>query len=337
MARLKPVSRETSVASTRASSNGSCDALGSTLSNIIETPASTPGSERDPKPHDATPGSVRTAVIAQRRRSTRITVIKTPRTLSVSEISAPEPSASAVESKSRTVSGDTLVEGIDRPEKTLLNEGIRALDLDWNVGSLSAAPPKEQEEEKQEPLVRRHSSRLGGLARAASLMASKASSLGKRSREVMESGKDKLQALTGGTTRNLRPRVSAMTEDLEPASKKTKVDPMSAAKTVTVSPAPSAVPPAKKLVKKWLTNGLYIGQERDFDARLTESQNKRKRLSKSGRPSPKRRSLLPLPMFRGETLLENGRPFRLPFDVYSPAPSVYGQPKPSWNKTSSSE
>jgi histone-lysine N-methyltransferase ASH1L len=40
-------------------------------------------------------------------------------------------------------------------------------------------------------------------------------------------------------------------------------------------------------------------------------------------------------MFAGERLLQTGRDFQLPFDIYSPLPP--GQPKPNeWRKTNKS-
>lgn len=88
--------------------------------------------------------------------------------------------------------------------------------------------------------------------------------------------------------------------------------------------------------KRWLRSGLYIGQERDFDAKLTESKNRLKRTAIAAGKVRKVKRVLPLPMFTGERLLARGRDFRLPFDVYSPLPSR--QPKPEeWRKVSRSE
>ncbi|MCJ1296364.1 hypothetical protein MMC34_007930 [Xylographa carneopallida] len=84
-------------------------------------------------------------------------------------------------------------------------------------------------------------------------------------------------------------------------------------------------------IKRWLLQGLYVGQERDFDPRLTESKNKLKRAS-AGERLDRPGSILPLPMFAGQRTLEIGRNFQLPFDVFSPLSP--GQPKPEeWRKT----
>ncbi|KAF2275009.1 uncharacterized protein EI97DRAFT_84793 [Westerdykella ornata] len=74
----------------------------------------------------------------------------------------------------------------------------------------------------------------------------------------------------------------------------------------------------KPKTKNWEHQGLYIGQERTFDARRKESQNRlRGRVVKS-----KESKILPLPMFAGERMLSGDyqRDFKLPYDVYNPLP-----------------
>ncbi|KAF2786624.1 hypothetical protein K505DRAFT_259494 [Melanomma pulvis-pyrius CBS 109.77] len=78
---------------------------------------------------------------------------------------------------------------------------------------------------------------------------------------------------------------------------------------------------AKLKGKEWLKAGLYVGQHRDFDARLSESQNRLKRKS----VSTKENKVIPLPMFAGERLLKGNvfldyRDFKLPYDTYNPLP-----------------
>lgn len=89
--------------------------------------------------------------------------------------------------------------------------------------------------------------------------------------------------------------------------------------------------PAKKAVKKWVNQGLYVGQDPDFDPKLTDKKNKEKKASKHQSGIPKE-SIMPLPIFAGKTKLDIGRDFKLPFDVFSPLPP--GQSKPGeWKKT----
>lgn len=73
--------------------------------------------------------------------------------------------------------------------------------------------------------------------------------------------------------------------------------------------------------KAWLKQGLYVGQYRDFDARLSETQNRAKKRAKK----QKENNVLPLPMFAGGRMLEEDprhvhRHFKLPFDTYNPLP-----------------
>ncbi|KAJ8106953.1 hypothetical protein OPT61_g9197 [Boeremia exigua] len=77
----------------------------------------------------------------------------------------------------------------------------------------------------------------------------------------------------------------------------------------------------KPKTKAWLKQGLYVGQHRHFDARLSETQNRAKRRAKKQKES----SVLPLPMFAGGRMLEEDphyvyRHFKLPFDTYNPLP-----------------
>ncbi|KAF2625939.1 SET domain-containing protein [Macroventuria anomochaeta] len=77
----------------------------------------------------------------------------------------------------------------------------------------------------------------------------------------------------------------------------------------------------KPKTKAWLKQGLYVGQHRDFDARLSETQNRAKKRSRMKKES----GVLPLPMFAGGRLLNEDprhvyRHFKLPFDTYNPLP-----------------
>ncbi|KAI9374679.1 hypothetical protein BJX61DRAFT_274458 [Aspergillus egyptiacus] len=84
--------------------------------------------------------------------------------------------------------------------------------------------------------------------------------------------------------------------------------------------------------KRWLTHGLYSGQEyTNSRPSQNRTKNARRRSTNQTQPKPQRK-LLPMPMFAGERLLQMGRDFQLPFDIYSPLPP--GQPKPNeWRKT----
>ncbi|KAK5020475.1 hypothetical protein LTR60_000482 [Cryomyces antarcticus] len=251
------------------------------------------------------------------------------------------PPSKHVATGSRTVSGETLVNStadtstntsVDLPTRRVLGDGIKALDLDWRVDSMSR-------DDKAEPkqsggLQRRKSTRLDLLTAA---VTNAASSLGKRGREAVESGKDKLGSLR--RRQSLRPRFKEVQEkDEEPPQKRTRMFPnLNVAeesgneeepRTVSHSETKSASNPIRKPTKTWLAHGLYLGQEPDFDPRLTETKNKLKRATK-GRTVTKK-TALPLPMY---TKWQRERDFCLPFDVFAPLPP--GQLKPDeWKKTS---
>jgi palmitoyltransferase ZDHHC9/14/18 len=77
----------------------------------------------------------------------------------------------------------------------------------------------------------------------------------------------------------------------------------------------------KPKTKQWMQQGLFVGQDRDFDARLTENQNRARRKSRK----TKENKVLPLPMFAADRMLNEdprllNRAFKLPFDVYHPLP-----------------
>lgn len=237
---------------------------------------------------------------------------------------------------SRTVSGETLVEGDDEPQNQLVRQSIQLLDLDWKV---DAMPGDEiTTSEPQEKIGTKKSLRMGMLERASSMMDKTKSVLGKRSREAMGAGKETLQGLKGSRRASLRPRgiESKETPSFEgPVPKKTRLSEVPDVKAASPRPDLKRKESFKPKVKRWLSQGLYVGQDRDFDPRLTETKNKLKKASRTQAPD-KQRSILPLPMFAGQRTLEMGRNFRLPFDVFSPLPP--GQPKPDeWRKTQKSK
>lgn len=239
------------------------------------------------------------------------------------------------EGGSRTVSGETLVEHVNGAEQRLVRESIQMLDLKWKVDAMPGYETK-----KIGPangMKRRKSTRLELLERATSMVNVATTALGKRGREARDVGREKLQALKGDRRASLRPRGNEVQHEPSfegPLKKRARLetDEMSKAETTT-SPTPRKFVPKPKS-KRWLSQGLYIGQDRDFDPRFTEAKNKLKKASKSSEVT-KQNAVLPLPMFAGQRLLDLGRVFKLPFGVFSPLPP--GQPKPEeWKRTQKS-
>jgi [histone H3]-lysine4 N-trimethyltransferase ASH1L len=184
---------------------------------------------------------------------------------------------------------------------------------------------REQEWKVEDAKANRRSSRASMLDKASVLVSNLASSvLGKR--------KDRVAELRG-TTRPHSAMDSIHVNDLSPApyAKRRRL-------SDNALPADASVAQIRRAIraprdKKWLVSGLYAGQPRTFEPRLTESKNKRKSTSAITTVASvdKDSTVLPLPMFAGERLITQGRDFKLPFDVFSPLPA--GQPKPDeWRR-----
>ena len=273
----------------------------------------------------------------------------------------------------RSVSGETLVTSTS--QSSLLQSGITALDLPWNMSSVfhegkgemitqnakemsteSLATMNDEEEQakieksaarkakmEENAILRearqkaadekatRRSSRASMLTKASDLVSDVANNvIGKRGRDAYEKGMDKLEGLknTLRPQSMIEPAIASELAFDRPMSKKRRLSDGSLPTTQSTA-ARKSFP--RRNEKRWLTSGLYAGQSRAFDGRLTESKNKRKQETKSEEPA-KENTVLPLPMFAGDRLLKHGRDYKLPFDVFSPLPP--GQPKPDeWRKT----
>lgn len=242
------------------------------------------------------------------------------------------PRKKGVEAADRAVSGLTLVDERSDSKEQLLQKSVQALDEDWNIGAMPGdglkLDPTGEDERK-----RRRSTRLDILDRAASMVETTKSVLGKRGREVVEAGMETIKAVTGNKKATF-PVKEALTPSFEgPSRKRVRVSQIAVEEEKSLQSAKQKFP--KKQTKRWQSQGLYFGQERGFDARLTEAQDKQKK-SEGKLTEPRENPIMPLPMFAGERTLEIGRNFRLPFNVFSPL--LPGQPKPDeWKKTHKSK
>lgn len=234
---------------------------------------------------------------------------------------------------SRTVSGETLVGASVESQEQSVQESVQILDREWSLGALPGETLKVSLEEEKEP-ERRRSTRLDMLQKAMNMVEKTKSVLGKRGRESFDNGVEKMQT-RNGERENPRPMEFVTSTMGGPVTKRARLP-----DDLFVKPLDSSNENKRKLarrsrIKNWLGQGLYVGQNRDFDPRLTESKN---RLKQSTRKCSKTqyRALLPLPMFAGERTLDIGRNFKLPFDIFSPLPP--GQPRPEeWKKTHKSK
>ena len=274
----------------------------------------------------------------------------------------------------RPVSGDTLLnrEQEKEAEDNIIYDSIQVLDLDWKADTLLGT--ELSKECQGPIKASRQKSKSSDILESASDLVGKTKSiLGKRSREVMEFINEDNQGVhsTSVDDEEVEEEEWEGEEDEGEEDEEAEVDDDDDADSI-IAPAPKkarfseedgeimalleddatpkkrrATPKARKprapkpymppnpfRRKTWLNQGLYVGQDPDFDPRLTETKNRLKRASLGAAPA-KQRTMLPMPMFGGARMLEKVRDFRLPFDVYAPLPP--GQPKPEeWKKVSKS-
>ncbi|KAI9796697.1 MAG: hypothetical protein M1833_006037 [Piccolia ochrophora] len=235
---------------------------------------------------------------------------------------------SSADAGRRTVSGETLVEDVRTSD--IMQDGIKALDLDWTIDAGAAEAGADSNNHAANASSSRRSTRLGRLMSTKDGLIGKASSLGKRGRDILEAGKSGVRDIAGRVQNTVR---SMESKDLgtEPERKRAKLSGSPGAGTKATSKATSCPSPRRPRTQIRLHHGLYVGQDRDFDPRFTGTKNKQKAAARLS-TGERQRTYLPLPMFTGQRLLSNGKDFKLPFEVFSPLPP--GQPKPEeWRKT----
>lgn len=187
---------------------------------------------------------------------------------------------------------------------------------------------------KEDMKSRRRSTRISLLEKSAALINGASSVLGKRQRDSKDgAGKAKVSDRRA----SLRPR-SVKEAPQPPASdavsaksqrsSKDKVESSKHPMENNPSQPPAPVKPVPYKRKKWLSHGLYAGQN-TYTEFVMPTSKKRKNANRE-------RTLFPMPKYSGAKLLETGRNFRLPFDIFSPLPR--GQPKPDeWRKINKSK
>ncbi|KAL8998864.1 MAG: hypothetical protein Q9169_002202 [Polycauliona sp. 2 TL-2023] len=228
-----------------------------------------------------------------------------------------------LDTASRAVSGETLVEGKPDSPTTFLDQSTQGLNQNWSLGHLPGdtlnVPVKAEGE-----VNRRKSTRLSVFELASNLVEQTKTVLGKRGREATQTPAMKHEVGQSTVTLN------AETPSFEgPVSKRLRLA-HEASDTRSISRVEPTPKPSIKPIKRWESQGLFVGQDPDFDPRITTEKNKLKKANTKPDAS-KRRSVLPMPMFGGQRILETGRDFKLPFDLFSPLPP--GQPKPDeWKK-----
>ncbi|KAK2743418.1 hypothetical protein FQN57_004883 [Myotisia sp. PD_48] len=178
---------------------------------------------------------------------------------------------------------------------------------------------------------RRRSTRISMLEKTKFVLNKVSSVLGKRVREANEM--DKPASTVNERRASLRARntpqaTSALqTEPTDQAKKKRRISDSVASRVKDdTEDTVSASVPYKR--KRWLTHGLYAAENAYADFKLPIKKTRR---TGSSTRNAQESAILPLPRFSGARLLEEGRDFRLPYDIFSPLPR--GQPKPDeWRK-----
>ena len=236
---------------------------------------------------------------------------------------------------SRLNSSETLVEDNENmPGARLLQQSVQALDENWSVGAMPGdnlrLSPKDEKGAKA-----RRSTRLAIPHQASSIIERSTTVLGKRGHETFEAGMKKSQKAKGDNEPlGLRPTEFETSSFEGPLRKRARFPEADVSKNQAVTAGEGEHRIIKRPTKPWVAQGLYVGQHRSDDARLTETRNK-ERNTLNNRPKAGERAAMPMPMWIGDKIIEMGRDFKLPFDVFSPLPP--GQPKPDeWKKTQKS-
>lgn len=269
--------------------------------------------------------------------------------------------------KQRNMSGETLVPAVNISQTSLLNHSIAALDMAWHMGAVGHHPQPEDDDQgpdhtdddgstihvaveeiaqqdaaavearkearraKRAQREKQWERRRNAAAQNATRKSSRASLLLTKASEVVSAV---TWSVLGKRAREVPDPARTIHDETEPASKKARPSTLGGDESLAAATRAMRSRAAKD--KKWLLSGLYAGQTRALNP--TGPDVTTKRLSKSAptldepaQQPPTENTLLPLPMFAGARLLESGRDFKLPFDVFSPLPA--GQPKPDeWKK-----
>lgn len=259
------------------------------------------------------------------------------------------------------LTGRTLVSASGEPEEHSValdfnNLVEKAVDMDWEMDIPDELPPR--------PTPGTLKRKTSVKERVKKVVGKVGSVLGKRSREMIEAGKRKVEDLNAGSDRNrkflkeldmgTKGVLDEMDFDLDDEeddaqqarpSKKAKKEKKE--KNIT-SIKPIAAPLLKatsasgkvtaRKGKRWQKEGLYVGQSTDNDSTQVGSKKLQKQrpvssssaISQATLTQPKKRTMLPLPMF-GYLRDDKEVDFKIPFDVFAPS-FKKGDPKPKdWN------
>lgn len=238
-----------------------------------------------------------------------------------------------MDSEGHTVAIATSV-GADDAEKQLLEEAGQLPRPEMCIGALVEQTAKTLEDEKHDT-TRRRSTRLGTLDRATGLVQTTKNLLGKRERDTCTTEFKEVDQRSANGDGSGTSNGTEVLKSEGPVKKRAWLLNKLHESDQLSAPATEPKISRQSRAKRWLSHGLYIGQDESTGSRVSQ------KASKLNRPSNecsniKHRKILPMPMFRGHRMIEMGRDFKLPFDIFSPLPP--GQTRPEeWKKTHKSE
>ncbi|KAK4543433.1 hypothetical protein LTR36_005576 [Oleoguttula mirabilis] len=254
----------------------------------------------------------------------------------------------ATAGSSRNVSGltgRTLVDGRDQEETTPFGSKVdEAMHMDWELpagASQKKSPGRLQRKPSVKDRVKKVAGKVGSV-------------LGKRGRDVLEAGKRRLgkkdvedEAAEEDEEEEELPRwkkeldtgAKGLLDEMDldadvdllppPPAKRARLSgkaPLREISQPKSAPSPlTKASTAGKRMKKWQKEGLYVGQDPDFDPTAPGGRKKlqKKRPDSSasdatltGNSSASKRSFVTLPMF---SYLDKQRDFIIPFDVFAPS------------------
>jgi histone-lysine N-methyltransferase ASH1L len=217
-------------------------------------------------------------------------------------------------------------------EKPLVEDPL--LNLECTSGALPGANVETHSENKYD-MGRRRSTRLRVFDRATRLAEKTKGILGKRRRDTFDAQVENIEVWSERWERNKTSKDIGEPKFGGPAKKRARLSEELRDPELPSSHGREGKLTRPSTAKRWLLHGLYIGQDQDSGTRCSQKRKKPKEPSDNG-PEVQRRRFLPMPMFGGHRMIEMGRDFKLPFDVFSPLPP--GQPRPEeWKKTHKSE
>lgn len=299
-------------------------------------------------------GPAMPTVVEENKRSRRARSSVNYNLKQLSDAQQPETTAS-----SRNVSGltgRTLVDSHDDDDEArqqttgtpFAAKADKAMDMDWEIPE-ELPPRPEASGAQRKPSVKQRVKNAAGKV---------GSVLGKRSREVMEAGKRKIEELKGAEKERqnkylkeldmgVKGVLDEMDFDLEEEEEAER--PVKKAKRQSKAPVKVMAPPAvaasaasgvvtAKKGKKWQSAGLYVGQTADMNGSQAASRKKlqkKRHVSSASEATldttnqPEKQSYVHLPMF---TFLDSERPFTIPYDVFAPSVKKGDERPKDWHQ-----